>query len=235
MAAAVRTSTCGGRDQPGRARHRRPPQRLRLMGRGPARRQPSRRDRRGRRGGGREHVPARPETGEETALDVQVRRPVVAPDGDRALVFDGSVAAANGGHVIEPAEGTLELRAWDADTGTSSGGWHRGPGRARCAVRCPLGRDRRRVRSVGAGCRRSVVWAAEPVLRRSGHGRAEPARQRSARGAGPAGLLDRRGPARMGHRRVRAAKAAGFRSWPGPTTVSAPLRQHPSDLVVVIR
>jgi hypothetical protein len=61
-----------------------------------------------------------PETGEETALDVQVWRPVVAPDGDRALVFDGSVAAANGGHVIEPAEGTLELRAWDANTGTSS-------------------------------------------------------------------------------------------------------------------
>jgi hypothetical protein len=62
-----------------------------------------------------------PETGEETALGGHGWRPVVAPEGNRALVFDGSVARTNGGNDIGPAEGTLKLLNWDADTGTASG------------------------------------------------------------------------------------------------------------------
>jgi hypothetical protein len=62
-----------------------------------------------------------PETGDETALGGHGWRPVVAPEGNRALVFDGSVATTNGGNDIGPAEGTLELREWDADSGTASG------------------------------------------------------------------------------------------------------------------
>ncbi|HEU5204612.1 MAG TPA: zf-HC2 domain-containing protein [Candidatus Limnocylindrales bacterium] len=60
-----------------------------------------------------------PRTGEETELGVGWR-PIVAPDGSQALVFDGSVAATDGGRHIAPAEGTLELRDWDPDTGTAS-------------------------------------------------------------------------------------------------------------------
>jgi anti-sigma factor RsiW len=60
-----------------------------------------------------------PRTGEETELGVGWR-PIVAPDGRQALVFDGSVAATDGGRHIAPAEGTLELRDWAADTGTVS-------------------------------------------------------------------------------------------------------------------
>ena len=62
-----------------------------------------------------------PETGEETALGGHGWRPVVAPEGDRALVFDGSVAATNDGQDIGPAEGTLKLLDWDAAAGTASG------------------------------------------------------------------------------------------------------------------
>jgi hypothetical protein len=59
-----------------------------------------------------------PETGKETELDIDGWRPVVAPEGARALVFDGTVA--DDGRNIGPAEGTLELRGWDAATGTAS-------------------------------------------------------------------------------------------------------------------
>jgi hypothetical protein len=62
-----------------------------------------------------------PESGTETALDMNGWQPVVAPGGDRALVFEGQVAATDDGNGIAPGEGTLELRAWNADTGTAAG------------------------------------------------------------------------------------------------------------------
>jgi hypothetical protein len=61
-----------------------------------------------------------PETGQETALGMHGWRPVVAPEGARALVFNGTVAARDDGQ-IAPAEGTLELKDWNDDTGTPSG------------------------------------------------------------------------------------------------------------------
>ena len=61
-----------------------------------------------------------PETGEETALGMHGWRPVVAPEGSRALVFDGTVGAGDDGQV-EPIEGTLELREWNDETGTAAG------------------------------------------------------------------------------------------------------------------
>ena len=61
-----------------------------------------------------------PETGEETALGMDGWRPVVAPEGARALVFNGTVAAREDGQ-IAPDEGTLELKDWDDHTGTPSG------------------------------------------------------------------------------------------------------------------
>ena len=61
-----------------------------------------------------------PRTGEETDLG-HGWRPIVAPHGRQALVFDGTVAATDGGRHIAPAEGTLELRDWHADTGPASG------------------------------------------------------------------------------------------------------------------
>ena len=61
-----------------------------------------------------------PETGEETALGMDGWRPVVGPEGARALVFSGTVAAREDGQ-IAPAEGTLELKDWNDDTGTASG------------------------------------------------------------------------------------------------------------------
>ena len=59
-----------------------------------------------------------PKSGTETALEMDGWRPLVAPVGDRALVFTGSVDATDDGHDISLGEGALELRAWDADTGT---------------------------------------------------------------------------------------------------------------------
>jgi len=61
-----------------------------------------------------------PETGEETALEVRGWRPVVAPDGDRALVFDGAISSSSEGDIALP-DGTIELRAWDRASGTVSG------------------------------------------------------------------------------------------------------------------
>jgi len=61
-----------------------------------------------------------PETGQETALEMHGWRPAVAPEGGRALVFNGTVAARADGQ-IAPAEGTLELREWNDDTGTATG------------------------------------------------------------------------------------------------------------------
>jgi hypothetical protein len=60
-----------------------------------------------------------PETGTETELGMRGWRPVVAPEGSRALVVAGTVA--DDGQNIGPAQGTLELRDWDPDTGTASG------------------------------------------------------------------------------------------------------------------
>jgi hypothetical protein len=60
-----------------------------------------------------------PETGAETELGMHGWRPVVAPEGARALVFNGTVE--DDGQNIHLADGTLELRGWDADTGTASG------------------------------------------------------------------------------------------------------------------
>ena len=60
-----------------------------------------------------------PETGEETALEMRGWRPVVAPDGDRALVFDGAISSSSEGDMALP-DGTIELRAWDRATGTVS-------------------------------------------------------------------------------------------------------------------
>ena len=60
-----------------------------------------------------------PETGEETELRMHGWRPAVAPEGARALVFAGSVADDD--QDIHPAEGTLELRNWEAHTGTTTG------------------------------------------------------------------------------------------------------------------
>ena len=59
-----------------------------------------------------------PKSGTETALEMDGWRPLVAPVGDRALVFTGSVDATDDGHDITLGEGALELRAWNADTGT---------------------------------------------------------------------------------------------------------------------
>jgi hypothetical protein len=58
-----------------------------------------------------------PETGDETALAVPGWRPIVAPDGERALVFNGTVSATDDGHDIARSDGTLELRGWDAADG----------------------------------------------------------------------------------------------------------------------
>jgi hypothetical protein len=61
-----------------------------------------------------------PTSGTETPLDMDGWRPVVAPDGDRALVFTGPVAATDDGHDYALGEGVLELRTWNADTGTAA-------------------------------------------------------------------------------------------------------------------
>jgi hypothetical protein len=61
-----------------------------------------------------------PTNGTETPLDMDGWRPVVAPDGDRALVFTGPIAATDEGRDIALGEGVLELRTWNADTGTAA-------------------------------------------------------------------------------------------------------------------
>ena len=61
-----------------------------------------------------------PANGTETPLEMDGWRPAVAPDGDRALVFTGPIAATEDGHDIALGEGSLELRAWNADTGTAA-------------------------------------------------------------------------------------------------------------------
>ena len=61
-----------------------------------------------------------PASGTETPLAMDGWRPAVAPDGDRALVFTGPIAATDDGHDIALGEGVLELRSWDADTGTAA-------------------------------------------------------------------------------------------------------------------
>jgi len=60
-----------------------------------------------------------PTNGTETELEMDGWRPVVAPDGDRALVFTGPVAATDG-HDYTLGDGVLELRTWNADTGTAA-------------------------------------------------------------------------------------------------------------------
>ena len=97
----------------------------------------------------------------------------------------------------------------------------RWPGR----LRRPLGRDRRVVRGLDRRPGRLRPRPAEPVPRRSGHGRARsvptarptdvPALPASR--SATAGWPGRRRPA-------RAARAAGSRSWPGPATASAASR-----------
>jgi hypothetical protein len=49
-------------------------------------------------------------------------RPIVDPDRDRALVFDGTLAVRDGGRQIEPLSGSLELRRWDSASGASGSG-----------------------------------------------------------------------------------------------------------------
>ena len=61
-----------------------------------------------------------PETGEEAALAETGWRPIVAPDGSRAVVFNGTIAGVDDGRTIEPATGTLELRTWDETNGALS-------------------------------------------------------------------------------------------------------------------
>jgi WD40-like Beta Propeller Repeat len=61
-----------------------------------------------------------PTNGTETPLEMDGWRPVVAPDGDRALVFTGPVAATDDGRDYALGEGVLELRTWNADTGTAA-------------------------------------------------------------------------------------------------------------------
>ena len=61
-----------------------------------------------------------PDTGQETPLEMDGWKPAVAPKGARALVFNGTVMASSNGQIV-PAEGTLELRDWNADTGTAAG------------------------------------------------------------------------------------------------------------------
>jgi hypothetical protein len=60
-----------------------------------------------------------PETGTEAVLADTGWRPIVAPDGQRALVFNGSVAGADDGRLIEPGNGSIELRTWDESTGAA--------------------------------------------------------------------------------------------------------------------
>ena len=61
-----------------------------------------------------------PETGEETPLEMRGWRPVVSPDGDRALVFEGAISSSSEGDISLP-DGTIELWAWDRASGTVSG------------------------------------------------------------------------------------------------------------------
>ncbi len=63
-----------------------------------------------------------PATDTETTLTEPGWRPIVAPTGDLALVVDGTVTATDDGRTFEPAEGTLELRAWDPAAGTLADG-----------------------------------------------------------------------------------------------------------------
>ena len=58
-----------------------------------------------------------PETGSEQALADDGWRPVVAPGGARALVFNGSVAGSDRGRQLDPGTGSFELRSWDQATG----------------------------------------------------------------------------------------------------------------------
>jgi hypothetical protein len=56
-----------------------------------------------------------PSTGVETILATQGWRPAVAPTGDRAVVWKGSVAVSDDGTTITPAVGGLVLAEWTPD------------------------------------------------------------------------------------------------------------------------
>jgi hypothetical protein len=56
-----------------------------------------------------------PTSGVETVLPVQWWRPAIAPTGDRAVVWDGTVVVGEDGRTITPADGRLALVAWAVD------------------------------------------------------------------------------------------------------------------------
>lgn len=61
-----------------------------------------------------------PAEGGATTLVDSGWRPIVDPDRDRAIVFDGTLAVRDGGRQIEPLSGFLELRRWDSESGASA-------------------------------------------------------------------------------------------------------------------
>jgi hypothetical protein len=60
-----------------------------------------------------------PATGAETSIAFKGWRPAVAPTGDRAVTWQGSVAVSDDGTAITPTDGQLALVAWGQDGGTA--------------------------------------------------------------------------------------------------------------------
>lgn len=58
-----------------------------------------------------------PSTGEETALVDAGWRPSVAPSGELALTWNGTVVRLDDGRLVGPGEGRLELQRWDGARG----------------------------------------------------------------------------------------------------------------------
>ena len=85
-----------------------------------------------------------PATGAESAMTGGTWRPVVAPDGSRAVTWDGTVRLGSDGLSIAPAKGKLVVRAYTPGVGPD-GAADAGEvdlGRGHLGVRCSLGRDR---------------------------------------------------------------------------------------------
>jgi hypothetical protein len=58
-----------------------------------------------------------PDTGDETALTDAGWRPIVAPSGEYAVTWNGTVVGRNGGRQVGLGTGQLELAAWDGANG----------------------------------------------------------------------------------------------------------------------
>ena len=223
----------------------RPRQRLRLVGRQPAARQPIAPGSTRRRVDGPATVvlpSIRPSGDGDRRSPAPAWRPVVDPTGHWAVAWDGHRQASirTTAPPIVPATGvagpprrlTASGSGPDLAEATPDGGRRRW---RRRRLRRPLGRDRHVARGLDRRRRPTVDRPAQPAPRRPGDRQlstARTARRRTCRRC-PASRSPTAGwPGRR--RRARAARAAGSRSWPGPTRRRQPSRAVPAEDVVVI-